>query len=151
MSDINNKIMMEGVVDNVSLNNLPNNTLKVKKTRNKPTKEQRFKEPRTKIILELEKLMGLTETNRSALLPDLENNEKLKEYLTNLVPDIQKYYKCGNWGYFSKSEKQGMGNLTGLLKAIFKNEKYTITSRRKTIIINDKKKLSINLYFLLNV
>jgi len=119
-----------------------------KKTRNKLTKAQTYKEERDKIIMELEKLMGLSETNRGVLLYDLEHNEQLKKYLTNIVPEIKKYYKCGNWGFFSKNIVQGMGNEIGLLKAIFKNEKYIITSKRKTITINNEKKLSINLYFI---
>jgi len=119
-----------------------------KKTRNKPTKAHTYKEERSKIILELEKLMGLSDTNRGVLLYDLEHNDQLKNYLKQKVPDIKKYYKCGNWGFFSKTVVQGMGNEIGLLKAIFKNEKYTITSKRKTIFPNNEKKLTIILFFL---
>lgn len=134
-------------IQNTNENN-SNSSNNSKKTRNKPTKAHTYKEERTKIILELEKLMGLNETNRGVLLYDLEHNEQLKKYLKQIVPDIKKYYKCGNWGFFSKTIVQGMGNEIGLLKAIFKNEKYTITSKRKTIFPNNEKKLTIILFFL---
>jgi hypothetical protein len=134
-------------VNNIDENN-PLTLKETKKKRNKFTKEQTYKEQREKIIVDLEKLMGLTDTNRGVLLYDLENNENVKKYLTEIIPNVKKYYKCGNWGFFSKTVVQGMGNEIGLLKAIFKNEKFTITSRRKTIIINNEKKLSTILYFI---
>ncbi len=109
-----------------------------KRKRNKLTKAQQFKEERQKIVLELEKLMGLTESNRGILLYDLEHNEKLKEYLKEQVENIKKYYKCGTWNYFIQKEENR--DLIGLLKSILKNEKYKLINDKKYIEKNGNKK-----------
>lgn len=105
-----------------------------KRKRNKLTKAQQFKEERQKIVLELEKLMGLTESNRGILLYDLEHNEKLKEYLKEQVDNIKKYYKYGTRNYFVNQYTKEGEQLSeiSLLKAIFKDENYEIISKRKT-------------------
>ena len=51
-----------------------------KRTRNRPSKAERFSEEREELLKELEKLMGLTEEVRGVLLYDLEHNEELKSY-----------------------------------------------------------------------
>ena len=104
--------------------------------RNKLTKSQQFKEERQKLILELEQLMGLSENNRAVLLYDLEHNEKLKEYLKEIVPEVKKFYKCGTWNYFVNQHTRVGEELSEicLLRSMFKNEKYEIISRRKKML-----------------
>jgi hypothetical protein len=113
-----------------------------KRKRNKLTKAQLFKEQRQKLVLELENLMGLTESNRSVLLYDLEHNEKLKDYLRDQVKNIKKIYKCGTWNYFVNQytrEGEKISEIS-LLKSIFKDEKYEIVSKIK-IKNEDNKKI----------
>ncbi len=43
-----------------------------------------------------------------------------------------------------------MGNEVGLIKAIFKNEKYNILTKRKQLEYNGIKKLHTELYFVKN-
>ena len=119
-------------IQNINENN-SNSSNNSKKTRNKPTKAQIYKEERRKIILELEKLIGLNEINRGVLLYNLEHNKQLKEYLKQNIPDIKKYYKCGTWNYFVNQHTKEGEELSeiSLLKAIFKDENYEIISRRK--------------------
>ena len=121
-----------------------------RKRRNKLTKAQQFKEERQKIVLELENLMGLTENNRGVLLHDLEHNEKLKEYLKEIVPDVKKFYKCGPWNYFVNQHTKEGEELSEicLLRSIFKDEKYEIISRKKIKTIDNCKKHMTNLIFL---
>jgi hypothetical protein len=124
-------------LDNSNENN-SNSSNNSKKTRNKPTKAQTYKEERTKIILELEKLMGLNEKNRGVLLYDMEQNIQLKEYLTQIIPDIKKYYKCGNWNYFIQIEEKR--DIIGLLKSVFKSEEYEFINKKKYLEKNGVKK-----------
>jgi len=121
-----------------------------KKRRNKLTKAQQYKEERQKIVLELEKLMGLTENNRGILLYDLEHNEQLKEYLKEQIDNIKKYYKCGTWNYFVNQHTKEGEQLSeiSLLKAIFKDDRYEIISRKKIKTIDNIKKHMTNLIFL---
>jgi hypothetical protein len=116
------------------------------KRKNKPTKAQLFKEERQKIVMELEKLMGLSETNRGVLLYDLEHNEKLKEYLQQIIPQIRKYYKCGTWNYFIQPEEYR--DIIGLLKSILKNENYQLINKKKFLDITGVKKLYTQLYII---
>lgn len=116
------------------------------KTRNKKTKAQTFQNERKLFIDELEKKMGLTETNRGVLLYDLEKNEELIKFLKDKIPDIQKLYKCGSWNYF-KASKSSKNNEIGLLKSIFKNENYNIINKQISKEIEGIKKLYSILHF----
>jgi len=117
-----------------------------KRNKSRSTKKDLYNKEREMIINEINRLIGLDKENH-VILYDLEHNEVLKRRLNELVPEIKKYYKCGNWGYFSTDEKKGMGNEIGLLKALYKNEDYEITSKRKMCIRDSIKKLQVELYF----
>jgi hypothetical protein len=80
------------------------------------------------LVKELEKKIGLTEENRGVLLYDLEHNKELKEYLNEKIPLIRKLYKCGSWNYFIQKEENR--DIIGLLKSVFKSEKYELVSKR---------------------
>jgi hypothetical protein len=136
-------------LDNSNVNN-SNSSNNSKKTRNKPTKAQIYKEERTVIILELEKLMGLNVKNGGVLLHDLEHNIELRAYLKENVMNIKKYYKCGTWNYFvNQHTKEGEAlSEISLLRAIFKDENYEIISRKKIKLIDGIKKHMTNLIFL---
>jgi hypothetical protein len=132
---------------------------KVVRTCNRVSKAEKFSEERNQLIKELEKKMGLTEENRGVLLYDLEHNEELKEYLKNKIPEIRKLYKCGTWNYFVKQHTKEGEELSeiGLLKSIFKSEKYELISKRiiaerasekkQYNVIYFFKDLNINQYF----
>lgn len=122
------------------------NNKRVKRTRNRPSKAERFSEEREELIKELNKMIGL-ENNNKIILYDLEHNEELKTYLKENVCLIRKLFKCGNWGYFSNDPKKGMGNEIGLLRAIYKNECWEISSKRKICEREGEKKLHIELHF----
>ena len=97
--------------------------------------------------------MGLTEENRGVLLYDLEHNEKLKEYLNEKlkeylnekIPEIRKLYKCGCWNYFIQKEENI--DIIGLLKSIFKSEKYELVSKMKYTEREGEKKKYSHIYF----
>ena len=116
-----------------------------KKKRNRPCKNERYESERKELIKELEKLMGLTEETRGVLLYDLEHNEVLKEYLKDKVPEIKKIFKCSSWNYFKSDDNNK--DVVGLLKSIFKNEKYEIISKKKIDIRDDIKKQYSHLFF----
>jgi len=108
------------------------NNKRIKRTRKRPSKAERYSEEREELIKELEKMIGLTEEVRGVLLYDLNRNEELKEYLKNKIPEIRKLYKCGTWNYFVKQHtKEGEDpSEIGLLKSIFKSEKYKLKQSR---------------------
>ena len=148
-----NPIKMEKIIeeDNNSQGNTSNsdnvndNGKRVKRTRNRPSKADRYVEEREELIKELEKMMGLTEEVRGVLLYDLENNKELKEYLKNKIPEIRKLYKCGSWNYFIQKEEKR--DIIGLLKSIFKSEKYELVSKRIFAERKCEKKQYSGIYF----
>jgi hypothetical protein len=135
------------------LENTPD-TLKEIKKRKKLTKAQQYKEERQKLILELEKIMGLTDCNRGILLYNLEHNEKLKEYLKEQIANIKKFYKCGMWNYFVNQHTKEGDRISeiSLLKAIFKDDGYEIISKRKKMLNkNGENKQQTMIFFFLNI
>jgi len=142
---------MNKIIENEENNSLtsnsetPNeNNKRVK--RNRPSKAKRFSEERKKLIKELERMMGLTEEVRGVLLYDLNRNEELKEYLKNKIPEIRKLYKCGCWNYFIQKEEKR--DIVGLLKSIFKSEKYELVSKMKYAERGGERKKYSHIYFL---
>jgi hypothetical protein len=121
-----------------------------KRTRNRPSKEERYSEERDELLKELEKKMGLTEEVRGVLLYDLEHNKELKEYLKEKIPEIRKLYKCGTWNYFVKQHTKEGEEISEicLLKSIFKNEKYKLISKRIVAERCEEKKQYNIIYFL---
>ena len=75
-----------------------------------------------------------------------EDTEKLKEYLKSKIPEIRKLYKCGCWNYFIQKEERR--DIIGLLKSIFKNEKYELISKRILAERENKKKQYSGIYFI---
>ena len=131
---------------NTTNSDTPNeNGKREKRTRNRPSKAERFVEEREELIKELEKKMGLTKEVRGVLLYDLEHNKELKEYLKDKIPEIRKLYKCGSWNYFIQKEENR--DEIGLLKSIFKNEKYELVSKRILAEREGQKKQYVGLYF----
>ena len=129
--------------------NINDNNKRVKRTRNRPSKAERFVEEREELIKELEKKIGLTEEVRGVLLYDLNRNEELKEYLRNKIPEIRKLYKCGTWNYFVKQHtKEGEEpSEIGLLKSIFKSEKFELVSKMKYAEREGERKKYSHIYF----
>ena len=126
--------------DNVNENN--------KRCKKRSTKKEMYEEEREKFIQELNKIIGVDENNNEIFLYDLERNEKVKEFLKNKILNIQKYYKCGTWGYFSNDPKKGSGNEITLLRSIYKNDDYDILSKRIMNERDGKKKPRVVLLFI---
>jgi hypothetical protein len=103
--------------------------VKMKRTRKRPSKLERFQKEHEQLCMELEELMGLNEEVRGVLLYDLEKNERLKEHLIKNLDLIKRTYRFGNWNYFIKPEEER--DPIGLLKSIFKTDGYELITRLK--------------------
>ncbi len=129
--------------------NINENGKREKMSRNRLCKAERFSEEREELLKELEKRIGLTDEIRGVLLYDLENNNVLKGYLREKIPEIKRLYKTGNWAYFVRQhiKEAEEPSETSLLKSIMKSENYEITNRRRITERNEIKKTFIELYF----
>ena len=125
--------------------------MSLKKTRNRKCKKDLYKDERNKIISELNTLIGFQEDKNinQIMLYELEENEKLKERLTELSEnEIKKYFSYAHWGYYSTDIKKGKNNSIGLFKSLYKNENYTISGKNKSCDHNGIKKLYTELLFI---
>ena len=143
LKENNNNNISDGNISNEDSSN--ENVKREKRTRNRPSKSERYVNEREELIKELEKKMGLTEGVRGVLLYDLEHNKELKEYLKNKIPEIRRLYKCGSWNYFIQKEENR--DEVGLLKSIFKSEKYELVSKMKYTERDGEKKKYSHIYF----
>ncbi len=131
-SALSNKLDNDSNGGNTSNSDNPNeNGKRMKNTRNRPCKSERFEKEREEFVKNLEIKMGLTKEIRGLILNDLEQNNELKTYLKSIIPEIRKLYKCGCWNYFIQKEENR--DEIGLLKSIFKSENYKLISKRKFI------------------
>ncbi len=118
-----------------------------KRCKKRSTKKEMYKEERHELIKKLNEIIGINKNNE-IFLYDLERNEKVKEFLKNNILNVQKYYKCGTWGYFSNDFKKGSGNEITLLRSIYKNDDYDILSKRIMNERDGKKKACVVLIFI---
>lgn len=116
------------------------------KKRNRPSKEQRYQKEREELIQKINLIIGIDEKNTNVLLFDIDN-EITKNKIRNLIPDIQKYFKCGTWNYFKMTNNK---NEIGLLKSVYQNNGYIITTKKKLTMRDNVKKQYTELYFINN-
>ena len=126
-----------------------NEEIKVKRTRNRLTKKQQYEEERSEFIKKFSNLIGLDEKNNYVFTYDLENNVTLEQKIIELIPEIKQIHRCGAWGYFLEKERGG-GNIIGLIRSIYKDYGYIITTKHKIIERNGNKINSIVYYFIKN-
>jgi hypothetical protein len=125
-------------------NQLLNTKITHKTNINKKTK---YAKERSEFIEKINKLIGISETTNFVYLYDLENNDNLKNEMVNISNDIKKYYKCGHWGYFSKEKLRGMGNIISLIRCVYKDDDFLITTKKKNIERNNNK-INSTVYFI---
>ena len=131
------------IVDNIN----DTNNKKVIKHRNRPDKKTRFSKEREEIINKLNGLIGLDNKNNSVFLYELEKNPDLKTKIEEMLPEIKKYHKYGNWGYFSNDPIKGYNNHIALLRAIYNDNNYDVLGKHKIAIFDNIKKQYTQLLF----
>lgn len=134
------------IIDN-SNNSNTNNNEKVIKHRNRPDKKTRFSKEREEIINKLNKLIGIDDKNNSIFLCELEKNTNLKTKIEEMLPEIKKYHKYGNWGYFSNDPIKGHNNHVALIRAIYNDNNYDVLGKHKIAIFDNIKKQYTQLLF----
>ena len=132
--------------ENKDVNDNTNNSENKKK--NRRNKEELYTEERKMIIENINNIIGLSDNKNTVIYTDLCENEELKKYLIENVDLIKKYYVCGTWSYFVSHLHDYEKNEVSLMKSIYQSDGYIITSKRKTLTINNIKKKCTELYFI---
>ena len=112
---------------------------KIINSRIKATKEMRYKDNRDNIILQLNKLIGITLESNEFYMYELQNNKDLIKYLLELIPEIKIYYKYSTWGFFSEHNLNNKNPLS-LLRALYNNSGYKVYISKRVNIYEGIKK-----------
>jgi type II secretory ATPase GspE/PulE/Tfp pilus assembly ATPase PilB-like protein len=118
-----------------------------KKTRNRLTKKQQFVNERHELINELNIALGLN-NKKTVTLYYIENSVELKNKIDEIDHKIRKYFKSGTWNYYIQKSNNEPSPLIGLIRAIYRDEGWTMTTKDIYINIDDKKIRTTNYYFI---
>lgn len=116
------------------------------KKRNKPSKEEHYKNERDDFLNELNNFLGLNDDNNTLLYNQIKQNKLLLEFINSNEDKIKKYFKYGKWGFYQNYD-DNTKDLGTLIKNIYKHEKYTIYTKRITLKENDTKINATQLIF----
>lgn len=116
------------------------------KKRNKPSKEEHYKNEREDFLNELNNFLGLNDDNNTLLYNQIKQNKLLLEFINSNEDKIKKYFKYGKWGFYQNYD-DNTKDLGTLIKNIYKHEKYTIYTKRITLKENDTKINATQLIF----
>jgi hypothetical protein len=115
-----------------------------KQKRNKPTKEELYKNEREQFIQELNDLIQLDKNK--IYFHIINNDNNLQLFIDNNEYKIKKYFKFGKWSYFINQDKNKR-ELGTLIKNIYKSQKFTIHSKSVNITVNNKSIGTKQLFF----
>ena len=132
-------------IDNNDNDNKQEN--KPKRTRNKLTKKQQFSKERAVSIQQLNNIIGIDDKKNWVYLYDLEHNEEIENYIKNNIDIIKTIFKTGSFGYFSNDKSRGKDNTIGLVRSLYTDCDYDITSKLKVNTFNNVKKQYTMLFF----
>lgn len=132
---------------NSKSNSESNSQTKIKKTRNRLKKKEQFARERSDLIEQLNKIIGIDDKKNYVYLYDLEHNEEIDKYIKNNIDIIKTIFKTGSFGYFSNDKSRGKDNSIGLIRSIYTDCDYQITSKLKVNTFNNVKKQYTMLFF----
>ena len=148
---MNNIIENEDNNSQVSNNTLTSNSETSnennKRCKKRSTKKELYVEEREVFIKELNKIIGINETNNYVYKCEIETNEEFEKYIKDNMLKIRKMWKTGLWGYFSNKKEKGSGNILGLYRSLLNNSGYIMFSKQKTKTLNDEKDIK-TLYYI---
>ena len=119
-----------------------------KRIKSRSTKKEKYQLEREELIKELNKIIGIDETNNKFFLYELDKNEKIKKFIETNMIKIRKYHKTGTWGYFSNDVLKGKGNNLGLIRTLYLDNDYDILSKLKINNFDNIKKQYTLLIFI---
>lgn len=138
---------MNNIIEEQNISSNSSNSEKIIRKRNRPDKKTRYAKERNELIEKLNNLIGITETKNSVFLYELEKDANLKSEVEKLIPDIKKYFKYGNWGYFNNHPSKNHENHITLIRGIYNDSDFNVISKLKTHTFDNIKKQYTLFYF----
>ena len=141
----NNEIDSQG---NTSNSDTPNDFGKRHKKRS--TKKELYRQEREEIIKELNNLLNINENKNYVYLYDIENDDNIKNKINEMSEEVKKYFKVGNWNYYIMKNNGDKPLEIGLIRALYRDEDWLMTTKEKQIERNGSKVRSIVYYLVKN-
>jgi len=104
----------------------------IKKTRNKSTKKQLYKEERKQFLEDLNKIINIDDEHNTIIVYSINNSFELKDFISNNQDKIKKIFNYSRWSYFIK-DRNNKSEISSLIKNIYKHEKYDIFTKRVNV------------------
>ncbi len=143
--------MSTNIINETNDNEDNSEDIKVKRTRNRLTKKQQFVKEREQIIAQLNNILGINEKSNTFYLYDVLNSQEIKDKLKELSEEVKKYFKCGSWHYFIASNNNEDVQDIALIRCIYKDEGYVLTTKVKNIIRNNNKVRTVQYYLMKDI
>ncbi len=119
-----------------------------KRMKKRSTKKMLYRLEREEIIKKINNLLEITEKKNYVYLYDIENNENIKKEINDMSDEIKKYFKVGNWNYYIMKNNGEKPLEIGLIRAVYRDEGWLMTTKETKIERNGEKVRSI-IYYLI--
>jgi len=141
---------MSNNIINETNNNIKDDELKVKRTRNRLTKKQQFVKEREQIIAQLNNILGINEKSNTFYLYDVLNSQEIKDKLKELSEEVKKYFKCGSWHYYKMNNINEEAQEIGLIRAIYRDEEWIMTKKDISLKVKNERIRTTQYYLFKN-
>jgi hypothetical protein len=132
-TDSDNDIVKDDVKKS---NNNENN--KVKNLGGRPKREDIYKVERQEVLDKLNKILGITNDNNKFFLWDIDNNDDIKKSILELQTDVEKYFRCSGWNFFSKKIQEDRKYMS-LIRSLYKEFNFELYPKTILITRNNQK------------
>ncbi len=82
---------------------------------------------RNNVLQTIFNILEISDSNKIFSLKNLDENENKQKLIFDLEYDIQKYFLCSRWNYFSNKNRKFKRSYLSLIKAILKDLNIKIT------------------------
>lgn len=134
---------MDNILVEQNISGPENNNVSIKKISKKMLL---YEEDRKNVVKKLNNILGITDTNNSFVLYELENNIDKQNKINELELDVKKYFVYSSWSYFNAKNKKR--TYMSLLRSIYKTMGYDIAYKSTKIKINEQWITTQNYYII---
>jgi len=96
----------------------------------RPLKAIKYQKEKNDILIILNNILGITETNNIFYLYDIDNDENKKNQIMDLLDDCKKYFNTSEWTVVARNVTAR--RYLSLTRSIYKAMNYKLTSMVKT-------------------
>jgi len=139
---------MSNIIENEKTDNesIGTNISNEKRQKKRSTKKELYRQEREEIIKELNNLLNINENKNYVYLYDIEKDKNIKNKINKMSEEVKKYFKVGNWNYYIMKNNGNKPLEIGLIRALYRDEDWLMTTKEKQIERNGEKVRSIIYY-----